>query len=249
MPGNGKRKCKAPAIEEIGPSVAFRSWSVPDFTRLSMIYGAHNVEENRNNGNLAYQQLLDRLSQVGNDECYQISLTALNYSLYYFLYLITMNTFVSQMAASERLKRQQRDLYKFEVMMGWLLRLVNGRCWVLPLVFLSIWAWKSRVPKPFWLFLRKIKLLYSKETTEMILTDLGIRVSLEQSFNNVNSKYSSKVILAVFDNCLVKFKTSYEGIRDDGDGSRPYLFINWLTAPVLEVDVPAAYDPDAVNGM
>jgi hypothetical protein len=44
------------------------------------------------------------------------------------------------------------------------------------------------------------------------------------------SKASGKAILAVFDNCLINFKTSYEGIRDNGDGSRAYFFIYWLIA-------------------
>jgi hypothetical protein len=50
-------------------------------------------------------------------------------------------------------------------------------------------------------------------------------------------------MLGCFDNCLCKFGTSYEGIRDDGDGWTSYLFINWFLAPIDSEDVPADFNP------
>mmetsp|Transcript_37563 Transcript_37563/g.48586 ORF Transcript_37563/g.48586 Transcript_37563/m.48586 type:complete len:238 (-) Transcript_37563:995-1708(-) len=160
-----------------------------------------------------------------------------------------MHAWFSNLSSNERMIKKDEKKFKFEFLIGWLIRLYNERCWVLPLVFLSIWAWKSKVSKPFWRFCTKIKLLYTVETIEMILTDLGLRLSTKKVLLEDESKASGKVILAVFDNCLVNFKTSYEGIRDNGDGSRAYLFINWLIAFIDKSDVPDAYDPAAINGL
>jgi hypothetical protein len=226
----GKRKAKKlkQTNGDGGPSLSFLGWVVPSFTKDSMIYGTEN--ENRQEiGNSAYEQLLDRLCDDGivNQE---YSLTGLNFYLYEFLHLITVNPWFSNLSFNERLMKKQENEFKFEFLIGWLIRLFNERCWVLPLVFLSIWSWKSKVPKPFWRFCTKIKLLYTLETIEMILTDLGLRLSTKKVLLEDESKASGKVILAVFDNCLINFKTSYEGIRDHGDGSRASLFIYWLIA-------------------
>jgi hypothetical protein len=70
----------------------------------------------------------------------------------------------------------------------------------------------------------------------------------KKQLSDENGKASGQVILAVFDNCLINFKTSYEGIRDNGDGSRAYLFINWLVAFIDKTDVLQDYDPTAANG-
>lgn len=56
----------------------------------------------------------------------------------------------------------------------------------------------------------------------MIATDLGRRVMHPAAFPKHATR---KVSLTVFDNCLVKFSKSYEGVKNDGDGSFSYLFI------------------------
>lgn len=68
-------------------------------------------------------------------------------------------------------------------------------------------------------------------------------MSLRTLFEKKN--YSKKVILTVFDNCLCKFPTSFEGIRGQGDGSESYLFIKWFAVPILEADVPVELDADS----
>jgi hypothetical protein len=60
---------------------------------------------------------------------------------------------------------------------------------------------------------------------------------------------SRALCIAVFDNCLIKFGTSYEGIRSTGDGSRACLFINWFIMPVKAEDVPTSWQTLAPEGV
>jgi hypothetical protein len=154
---------------------------------------------------------------------------------------VTFNPTFCRLPEDQRVARMASVRFVFELMIGWLARLFNGRCLVLPIVVLSLWAWKCIVSKPFWNLLCNWRLLYSKEFTETVATDLGLRL---QRPRNYSKSASPKVSLAVFDNCLCKFPTSYEGIREDGDGSTSYLFINWFLAPIDSADVPVDFDPD-----
>ena len=80
----------------------------------------------------------------------------------------------------------------------------------------------------------------------MIASDLGRRIMLPSRYPENASR---SICLAVFDNCLVKFGTSYEGIRGQGDGSLPYLFINWLIFPVHRDIVPGVLDSLSPEGI
>jgi len=52
----------------------------------------------------------------------------------------------------------------------------------------------------------------TKETTENIALDIGNRVQSPFYFPEWASR---RIAIAVFDNCLVKLDTSYEGVRAD----------------------------------
>lgn len=128
-----------------------------------MTYGGTNSELNRANGNIAYESLLDELSMDGKNgksdgkhNCLAIS----NWYLYNFLLKITRNTVDEQRSPLDLMESDANNIYIFEFIIAWLIRLLNCRCWVLPLVFLSIWAWKSRIAKPFWIFCCKIRLIH-----------------------------------------------------------------------------------------
>ena len=102
----------------------------------------------------------------------------------------------------------------------------------------------GRIPKPFWSFLSRSRLLCTLETIENIALDLGNRVQSPFHFPEWASR---RIAIAVFDNCLVKFDTSYEGVRADGDGSRQYPFINWLSSYIHQDDVPTIIDPGGIR--
>ena len=124
------------------------------------------------------------------------------------------------------MKAQMR--FAYELLIGWLVRLHNNKSWVLPIVVLSIWFWKSRASRGIWAVGSRYRFLYSKKTVELLLTDLGKRV---EDIGSYPPWASRSVALCVCDNCLVKFSTNYEGCRDNGDGSWDYLFVNWFLRP------------------
>ena len=224
---------------------AWTTWYVPAFTADSMQAGSlmHVTQESLSDGsNGAYEAMLDSITDDNADsfECAIHALTESNRWLYTILMALTFNAWFCAQSEYERVRRQEALRFIFELIMGWLIRLYNTRCWVLPNVILSLWALRSKVPTPFWDLLTRWRLLYSKDTTTTIATDLGLRVQRPCFYPDTASRV---VAISVGDNCLCKFPTSFEGIRADGDGTQNYLFINWLLAPVAYEDVPAEVDP------
>jgi hypothetical protein len=221
--------------------VGWTTWILPNLTVGSMHAGTVSTQKKLGVQTIddCYEELLDVLGgdSYTDHVCF---LTSANNWLYTILTAVTFNVSFCRLPEDQRIVRQKSLRFVFELIIGWLVRLFNSRCWVLPIVILSLWAWKCRVPKPFWTLLTSWRLLYSKETTEMIAKDLGLRVQRPRFYPGTASR---KVILAVFDNCLCKFGTSFEGVREDGDGSVSYLFINWFLAPIDAADVPDDFDP------
>jgi len=198
-------------------------WNVPKFTADSMQYGA--TASSSEHTDQAYISLLDELASNDGGNDVNVNLfTSNNQRVYDMLRGLTCNTSYFRLHPSARAQRDAQYLLAFEVIMAWLFRLLSGRCWVLTIVMLSLWAWKSRVPKPFWGLLSRLRLLYTKATTEMIAKDLGYR-ALRQ-----DRRSSGKVSLSVMDNCLVNFNTSFEGRQ--GEGNWAYLMVNWFTSPI-----------------
>ena len=225
--------------------LGWSTWSLPGFTIDSMRYGIANGSNSpslsaaageQSPSDAAYETLLQKLERRGiNDTDDVTNLTRNNLWLYSILTAVTFNPWFAAQGEEARVARQVKLRFMFELIVAILVRLFNGKCWVYPIVLLSLWAWKCKVSKPFWGTLSRWKLLYSKKTTEMILADLGNRVMLPEYYPQSASR---TVSLSVFDNCLVNFRTSYEGIRSEGDGSEAYLFINWFTVPINNDDVP-----------
>jgi len=118
------------------------------------------------------------------------------------------------------------------------------KCWVLPIVLLSLWFFKCSAAQGIWNVGSHVRILYTKAKTELIAFDLGREVQMPAFFPAWGSR---KLVLCVFDNCLVKFGASYEGCRDSGDGSWHYLFINWLVRPISMDDVPNDFDPSTTG--
>ena len=71
---------------------------------------------------------------------------------------------------------------------------------------------------------------FAKRTTEMITTDLGRRAEMFPAWA------SRALCIAVFDDCLIKFGASYEGIRSLGTGVEyVYLLIGLLCLSKLKM--------------
>jgi len=49
--------------------------------------------------------------------------------------------------------------FAFELMIGWIVRLYNGKCWVLPIVVLSLWFWRCKAPQGIWDVCSRTRLL------------------------------------------------------------------------------------------
>ena len=181
----------------------------------------------------AYDELLTILESPCNEG---ISLVSLNRLIYALLCAITANIYFCRQDEATRIAMKAQMRFAYELLIGWLVRLHNGKGWVLPIVVLSIWFWKSRATRGVWAVGSRYRLLYSKRTVELLLTDLGKRI---QDIGSYPPWASRSVALCVCDNCLVKFSTNYEGCRDNGDGSWDYLFINWFLRPIAASHVTA----------
>ena len=187
----------------------------------------------------AYDTLLTALAAPPGVEP---SLVKINVFLYTVLTALTFSAFFTSRSDFERREILDKKEFAFELIIGWIVRLYNGKCWVLPIVILSLWLLHSVATKAIWGIGSNLRLLYSKQVTERIAVDLGNRV---QSPGNFPIWASRKMILCVFHNCLVKFSTSYEGCKALGDGNYNYLFINFFTRPIPIADVPPDFDPSA----
>jgi hypothetical protein len=233
----------------------WRNLTLPSFTFNSMAYGRATAEPQHaageiatsttisttanaevpqmNTSEAAYDELLTILESPCNEG---ISLVSLNRLIYALLCAITANIYFCRQDEATRIEMRAQMRFAYELLIGWLVRLNNGKCWVLPVVVLSIWLWKSRASRGVWAVGSRYRFLYSKGTVELLLTDLGKRV---QDIGSYPPWASRSVALCVCDNCLVKFSTNYEGCRDNGDGSWDYLFINWFLRPIAASHVTA----------
>lgn len=250
----GKRKASTVTLNDLSsesfqPSDRQQQWSLPPYTTKSMTSGgvgsmSLTPDERKQEGDEAYDLLIDKLSCGKGYHDETTLLSRGNTFVYTFLISLTFNVWFCTQSAIARAEYRKKCRFTFELMLGWLVRLYNSHCWVFPIVLVSLWALKCRVPKPFWNFLSRSRLLYTKETTENIALDLGNRVQSPFYFPEWASR---RIAIAVFDNCLVKFDTSYEGVRADGDGSRQYSFINWLSSYIHQGDVPTIIDPGGIR--
>ena len=240
-------------------------WSclhVPPFTFNSMAYGAAGLSsamgprtestaqassqeddtgDLRVTGDDAYEELLDVLASPHGKA---LPLVKSNPWIYGILTAMTFNAFFVSQSVVKRRELVANMEFAFELMIGWIVRLYNGKCWVLPIVVLSLWFWRCEAPQGIWDVCSRTRLLYTKKTTENIAFDLGKKVQEVRSFP---TEASRKVILCVFDNCLIPFRTSFEGSRGSGDGSWHYLFINWFSVPLQAMDVPLDFDPSSTS--
>lgn len=238
-------------------SAGWRDLTVPGFTASSMGYGmtapatvsdatnttgaAAEEEDGTSASGGAYEVLLDTLSAPHGEVP---SLVKTNHWLYGVLCALTFSAYFVSQSEARRRELMDKKTFAFEMIIGWVVRLYNGKCWVLPIVLLSLWFLHSRATKGIWRVGGKLRILYAKETTERIAFDLGNRIQRPGYYPPWASR---KIALCVFDNCLVKFNTSYEGSREMGDGSWSYLFINWFVRPISLIDVPSDFDPAAGN--
>jgi hypothetical protein len=223
----------------------WRTWNVPEMTSQSMTYGGAAAEirsEIDDTSRQAYEQLLDALETSSGRESIP-DLSTMNSWIASILTALTFNPWLCAQNEIVRAHRMNKLMRVINLIIAILLRWYNSRCWVLPIVILSLWALKSKVPTPFWHTLSKWKILYHKQTTEMIATDLGLRAE------NFPAWASRRLCIVAFDNCLINFATAYEGIRALGEGSRPYLFINWFLRPINVAEIPVALDTLAPEGL
>ena len=109
----------------------------------------------------------------------------------------------------------EKRRFAFELMIGWMVRIYNQFALVFPVILLSLMALKCRIPKLFWSVLSRVRLLYDEKFTKQLALDLGQRIQLPRNYPGNASRL---IGIGTFDNCLMKFLTSYEGVRSGGDG-------------------------------
>lgn len=246
----------------------WRNFILPPFTEGSRLYGAAATAGSTGSastadagdaadGWLAATGGVDADPRVVSDDSYEVllatlagppdpnfDLTVLNPILYRILTLLTLNTYYLSQPQAKRDDMQQRVRFAFELIIGWIVRLWNVKCWVLPIVVLSLFFLRHNASRSIWAAGSRFRFLYDIKTAKLIATDLGRKVQMPGYFTG-----SKKVVLCVFDNLLVRFNRSYEGCRsrDDGDGSWAYLFITWLLRPIPDSLIPAEFDPAEGN--
>jgi hypothetical protein len=137
-----------------------------------MAYGASTQSFGAND--LAFESLLDSL--VGVDASNVNDITSENPEIYNLLRRLTYGATFCMLSANARAQRESSVRGTFEFIMAWLFRLLNSKCWVLPIVLLSLWAWRSNVPRTILETPQSMKIpLELKKTTIMIASDLGNR--------------------------------------------------------------------------
>ena len=124
-------------------------------------------------GDDAYEELLDVLASPHGKA---LPLVKSNPWIYGILTAMTFNAFFVSQSVVKRRELVANMEFAFELMIRWIVRLYNGKCWVLPIVVLSLWFWRCKAPQRIWDVCSRTRLLYTKRTTENIEFDLGKKV-------------------------------------------------------------------------
>jgi hypothetical protein len=82
-----------------------------------------------------------------------VTLVGLAYRTIYFNWGFITNVSFCHLSEDKLILWQKSLRFVFELVNGWLVCLFNGRNSVLPIVQVSLWARKCRVPKPIWTLL------------------------------------------------------------------------------------------------
>ena len=213
------------------------TWFLPAWVVASSTTNNSKVEREA-----SYTSLIDRLVNRSAFRAESTMLSSNNSVLLESLRAFTYNPSFMSQGTSKRLKLMNSMGFALELMLGWLLRLYNQRLFSFPIVSLSLWALRCQVTRPFWTALQKQRLLYSRDWTEDLALDVGKRVEAKENYPSWGSR---KVAMGAGDNLLIKFQTNFEGCRDEGDGNRAYLFINWFVLLLAASTIPADFNPMA----
>jgi hypothetical protein len=185
-------------------------------------------------GDDAYKHLLAKLR--GNAyEAEMGFLASVNAGLVGFFKSYTINYNYRRSRGAERVKHDRLRSSVFSLMVGLLVRLLNYQIWVFPIVVLSLFALRCKVPRMFWDVLSAMRILYSHKHTRVIATDLG---ELAMDPRSIPAFASTMIMLAVYDNCLHKFGTKYEHVKTERCNDN-YQTCNWLTRWL-----PSTYDDE-----
>ena len=98
-------------------------------------------------GDDAYEELLDVLASPHGKA---LPLVKSNPWIYGILTAMTFNAFFVSQSVVKRRELVANMEFAFELMIGWIVRLYNGKCWVLPIVVLSLWFWRCEAPQGIW---------------------------------------------------------------------------------------------------
>lgn len=158
-----------------------------------------------------------------------------------YLRSLTFNAYYVGQSLADRLRIDADRRFAFDLMLGWIARLFNEHAWVFPIILLSLWAYRSGVPKPFWQVLRRVRLLYDIIVIETLAKDVGHQygdwVNFPDRFPN---NCSRDMVLVACDNLQLNFTTNFEGCREHGDGNYFYIFVTWLICalPLSTIQIP-----------
>jgi hypothetical protein len=177
-------------------SEGWRTLHLPSFTIGSMTYGeasnkaassnadqkalsATGGEQDVSAPGSAYEALLATLAAPRSESQ---PLVKLNPWIYSVLAAMTFNAYFVARNEPERLRIMSEKEIAFEIMIGWIVRLFNMKCWVLPIVLLSLWFFKCSAAQGIWNVGSHVRILYTKATTELIAFDLGSKVQMPAFF-------------------------------------------------------------------
>ena len=175
----------------------------------------------------AYIDMLKLMINPGVHQNQTAFYTRTNSKLYKILSALTFSRWFCRQGAAKQQDIMDRRRFVFEFMIGWLVRWYNKNALVFPMLCLSLLALRCHLSTMFWNALLHLRLLYSKDFTQRLALDMGDRLQLLDLQRSKNRE-CDRVAIATFDNCLLRFDTSYEGVsHDERDGNSQYMLINW----------------------
>ena len=187
------------------------------------------------------ESLLDRL-EADDWAADAVNLSHINSGLRDYLWDHTISTNNNKKwTEDKRTDHKKQMMFAMSCMIGWLIRIGWPGIYVFPIVVLSLFLLSIKHSSEGWKVTSKLRLSYDKSFTQRLARDLGRR-KMDTALERRMPWASQTLGLAVVDNFLHKFKTSYEHVEES---NHYYQTINWITVPIPAAFVPPEYDPSS----
>jgi len=175
---------------------------------------------------LQVEELLVKLEDTENLGANFFGIVHSNHHIYRFLRSFTISRRYSDMTDGDAQVRELSRLAPFVLIISMMFRLFNGSIYVFASVVLSLLALQAGITLPFWGALVKMRVVYDKPFAIRVAEALGMR---RRETWPVWS--STKIALAVGDNCAYPMRTDHEHADEDRKQSY-YETINWFLMPL-----------------